>query len=410
MPQHINSGKVHRLEEIKGGRQTGRPERVTNRLKRLLAFLLTVVLVLGAVVLVVNYDKLNFDFIKRWFSYRTLERGDSGQAESFPFDGDGTSTFASLDGDLLVCSTTGVRLYSASGQVYVDHTVTMEHPVAEAAGHTALAYGAGGRTLLVCRNREEAFSLELAEGEELLSADVNENDWMVVLTRVSGTKGIITVYNDQFGEVMQIKLSERFVMDVALSPDNQTVALLTMGLTNGTFGSQVELYPTTGTSTEEAVPQVSTPVGSEVILKMSWDGYGVWALGENSVYHLDDTGALTGSYSYAGRYLKGFSLDGDGTAVLLLGKYRAGSTAELVVVDRKGEEQAVLALEEQVLSISAAGRYVGVLTADRLDIYDQELNVYHTLDGTQSARKVLQRTDGSAMLINNDTARIYLPQ
>ena len=233
---------------------------------------------------------------------------------------------------------------------------------------------------------------------------------MVVLTRVSGTKGIITVYNDQFGEVMQIKLSERFVMDVALSPDNQTVALLTMGLTNGTFGSQVELYPTTGTSTEEAVPQVSTPVGSEVILKMSWDGYGVWALGENSVYHLDDTGALTGSYSYAGRYLKGFSLDGDGTAVLLLGKYRAGSTAELVVVDRKGEEQAVLALEEQVLSISAAGRYIGVLTADRLDIYDQELNVYHTLDGTQSARKVLQRTDGSAMLINNDTARIYLPQ
>ena len=81
-----------------------------------------------------------------------------------------------------------------------------------------------------------------------------------------------------------------------------------------------------------------------------------------------------------------------------------------MVVDRKGEEQAVLALEEQVLSISAAGRYVGVLTADRLDIYDQELNVYHTLDGTQSARKVLQRTDGSAMLINNDTARIYLPQ
>ena len=209
---------------------------------------------------------------------------------------------------------------------------------------------------------------------------------------------------------MQIKLSERFVMDVALSPDNQTVALLTMGLTNGTFGSQVELYPTTGTSTEEAVPQVSTPVGSEVILKMSWDSYGVWALGENSVYHLDDTGALTGSYSYAGRYLKGFSLDGDGTAVLLLGKYRAGSTAELVVVDRKGEEQAVLTMEEQVLSISAAGRYVGVLTADRLDIYDQELNVYHTLDGTQSARKVLQRTDGSAMLINNDTARIYLPQ
>lgn len=410
MSQHINSNQTHRLVEIHGGHRASRLERLRSRLVRLLAFLLTAVLVLGAVVLVVNYDKLNFDFIKRWFSYRTLERGDGGQAESFQLDGSGTNTIVDLDGDLLVCSTTGVRLYSASGQIHVDHTVTMEHPAAEAAGSTALAYDAGGRTLIACRDREEVFSLELSQGESILSADVNEKDWMVVLTRVSGTKGIITVYNDQFAQVMQIKLSERFVMDAALSPDNQSVALLTMGLSGGTFASMVELYPTSGDSTEDVEPQVSTQVGSEIILDMCWDEYGIWALGENSVFHLDDAGALTGSYSYAGRYLKGFSLEGEGTAVLLLGKYRAGSTADLVVVSPEGEETAILSLEEQVLSISAAGRYVGVLTADRLDIYNPDLTIYHTLDGTQSARKVLQRSDGSAMLLNNDTARIYLPQ
>ena len=151
-------------------------------------------------------------------------------------------------------------------------------------------------------------------------------------------------------------------------------------------------------------------MGSQVILDMTWDDSGIWALGEDEIYHLDDSAALTGSYSYSDRYLKGFSLAGDGTAVLLLGKYRAGSTADLVVVDAQGEARATLALDEQVLSISAAGRYISLLTADQLDIYDQDLSVYHSLEGTQSARKALQRSDGSVLLIGNDTARVYLPQ
>ena len=406
MPRHIISKKAHRLNEDK---TVPGKEKRPNIVLRLLAFLLTVVMVLGAIFLIVNYDKLNFDFIKRWFTYRDLERGDSGQAESFPFDGGGTSTFASLDGDLLVCSTTGVRLYSASGQAYVDRTVTMENPVAVAAGSTALAYDAGGQTLLACRNREEAFTLELGEDEKVLSADVNEKGWMVTVTQESGYKGVVTVYDDQFQPQMQVSLSSRFIMDAALSPDSGTVAVLTMGLTDGTFTRQVELYPTAGDGSDPS-PQATGTVGSQVILDMTWDDNGIWTLGEDEVYHLDDTAALTGSYAYSDRYLKGFSLAGDGTAVLLLGKYRAGSTADLVVVDAQGEARATLALDEQVLSISAAGRYISLLTADQLDIYDQDLSVYHSLEGTQSARKVLQRTDGSVLLIGSDTARVYLPQ
>ena len=53
---------------------------------------------------------------------------------------------------------------------------------------------------------------------------------------------------------------------------------------------------------------------------------------------------------------------------------------------------------------------MGLLTADRLDIYDQDLENYSTLDGTQGAQKVLQQSDGSAMLIANAADWLYLPQ
>ena len=94
------------MEEINGSRPNAapKPKKRPNRFVRFLAFLVTLALMVGAVALVANYDKLNFDFIKRWFSYRTLARNDSGQAESFHFVGDSSNAFAVVDGDLLVCS------------------------------------------------------------------------------------------------------------------------------------------------------------------------------------------------------------------------------------------------------------------------------------------------------------------
>ena len=83
--------------------------------RRVLTFLLTAVLVLGSVFLVANWQKLNFDFIRRYFTYRDLKRSENGQVESFSYDGGLNSSFLRVGGDLLVCSAGGVRLYSEGG-------------------------------------------------------------------------------------------------------------------------------------------------------------------------------------------------------------------------------------------------------------------------------------------------------
>ena len=107
-------------------------------------------------------------------------------------------------------------------------------------------------------------------------------------------------------------------------------------------------------------------------------------------------------------YLKRYCLQGDGFAVALLGRYRAGSQAQLWVVDGQGQTR-TLDINQQVLAISAAGRYIAVLTGDRLDIYTDTLELYASLDGTQGARNVLLMEDGSAILISSETASFYIP-
>ena len=397
------------MDEMNRGRTAPPPKKRPNLFVRFLTFLVTLALVVGAVVLVVNYDKLNFDSIKRWFAYRNLSRNESGQSESFSFEGKISGTFAVLDGDLLVCSETNIRLYSGNAQLYVNQTVSLEHPAVRVAGNTALVYDIGGKDLFLYRDRTEAFSLSLEEGQQFIAADINDQGWLVTVTQESGYKGIVTVYDSSFSPQIRLKLSSRFVTDVALAPDSKSVALLTVGLDGDSFQSRVDLYRLDRTE-EEIEPDWTCSVGGDTILALRWNSSGIWALGESSLSIVGSDGTLTGSCDYGGLYLKNFSLDGDVTAALLLGKYRAGTSAELWTVSADGTVRASLPTEEQVLSLSAAGRYISLLTADRLDIYNQDLETYSTLDGTQSAQTVLQRSDGSAMLIDNTSAWIYVPQ
>lgn len=384
-------------------------EKRPSLLRRLVAFVVTLALVLGAVALVVNRDKLNMDSIKRYFTYRSLERSETGQAQSFTY-AEGSSAFAAMGDGLLVGSSIYARVYSSSGTLILDQAVSMANPVAVSAGDRALVYDAGGRSLYVFSDAPEPFSLILEEGDSLLSASLNDAGYLAVVSQERGHRGTVTIYDDTYQPVIQINRSSSFVSDAAVSPDCQWAVLVTLGLSEaGTFESQLSFYRL-DRSEEEVEPDFTCPVGSSVGLGLRWTDRGVWLVGENTLTVAEGDGALQGSYDYTGRYLKAFSLEADGCAVLLLGKYRAGSVADLVVVDPLGEVSASLPMTEQVLSLSAAGKYISVLTAGKLTIYTRDLEVYRTLESTQSAQRAIQRSDGSVMLMGSSSAHLYVPE
>ena len=142
---------------------------------------------------------------------------------------------------------------------------------------------------------------------------------------------------------------------------------------------------------------------------MAWPSGPLRVLGETALCYVTADGTLAGSYPYSYRYLKGFSLDGDSFSTLLLGKYRAGTEAELITVGLDGQAVASLPLDQQILSLSSAGRYLSILTADGLSIYTGDLKPYHSSADLLGERKLLQRPDGTVTLLGDETARLYLP-
>lgn len=367
-----------------------------------LAVILAVALVL--VLLVAFRDRLNIDSIRRWFNYRSLVISDNGRAEAFPYDGDLNCTFAVLDDDLLVCSGNAISLYSGSGTRYINEQVSMENPVVNTNGTLAVVYDAGGSSLYVLGQRSLVWSATGLEG--ILSARLNAHGQLTVVTQASGYRGMVTVYDAAYDPLMSVSLTSAFVMDAALSDDGRTLATLTAGQNNGAFATGLELYAMNYSSGSYQA-DVARSLGSGVALDLRHTQSAVWALSDRGLTVTDHAGQ-TVWVDWSDKYLRRYTLSGDGFAVALLGKYRAGSQAELWVVDAQGGRQ-MLELNEQVMSVAAAGRYFAVLTGNRLDIYTDELALYSSLKGTQGARTVLLMPDGSAILVSADSAGFYVP-
>lgn len=382
---------------------TPEPKKKPNLLVRLLAFLVTAALMVGAVTLVVYRDELNIDALRRYLTYRSLEKNESGQAEEFHYTGDDSNSFASLDNGLLVCSKTSIQLFSESGTAYVEKSVSMANPVISVGGNRAAVYDVGGEKLFVFGNKEEIFSLT---DTKVLSARMNEAGCLTTITEGSGYKGVATAYDAGFQKVIDVQISSSFIMDAITSPSGRWLAVVALGQNGAAFESTLRLYDTR----EESGEPVSTcSLGSDVVLDLKWDDSGIWVQDEHGVTLVSESGERLGAWDNNNLYLKDFSLGGTGFAALFMGRYRSGNLGELILVDSTGSRIAGLNIQDEVLSISAAGRYVAVLYPGVLTIYDPELNVYDSTKLEDDIRRVILREDGTAMLIGTESARLYVP-
>ena len=379
-------------------------DRKTNILFRLLALLVTVVLVIGAAALVVFRDRLNVDALRRWISYRSITTDVDGQAEPFPHAGGDKLSLAYLNSGIVLSSATGARYYSFTGDQYAEEVLNMTNPTMTSCGSAAVVFDAGSSSLFLFRNGEEATEFADVGTGSILSARVNESGWLTVTAQQTGYKGAVTVFNAAGDAVIQISLSSTFVVDAALSPDCRSIAVITIDQKGGVFGSHLTFYSVSSTE-----PGVAVDLGNTTVLDLDYESGQIWVLGEDQLMSITPDGETFNRWSFGRDYLKGCDLSPDGFALVLLGGYRLGSADRAVTIGATGEELGSLSLREQILSYAGAGNYCSLLSGSALTIYDRALTPYAGTQDTNGARYTALAKDGSALLADDQRAWLYIP-
>ena len=394
------------MEQMKfemGDPQQEAPKRIKKKTapRRTLRVLLAVVaLVLAAVAAFVLLDRTAFDGLRRSIAYMQAEKDESGCAKLYQYNGDGTSVYADLDGCLLVASGKEITLLDAKGNA-VYHTALQAGQVAVTAEDGfAVVYEIGGKSLHLLDSK--GLVKEMTIEGEIFSVEMGAGGKFAVTLKKTGYKTAVSVYNGKGEPLYEFSSAQKYLMTAAVSENGKYMAAAAMGQDSGTFVSSLQIYKLTSDT-----QQADASVDGGVYELGAVDGR-FCAVTDKALCFVKNDGAGT-EYSYQGATLSRCSLGGGKFAAVLLENYSSGGLTHLATVNTAGEEIASLAVESEVLDLSAAGRYLTVLYSNRLVIYDQKLQPCTVLEDVSSARRVLMRADGSAVLVGTNAASLYLP-
>ena len=384
-----------------------RGERVAPRkfsgFQRFLMFSTALLMVLAVVLFAAYRDGTGFDALRRYLNYGK-SAVEAGSDALYDYDAVSSNRFAVLDQRLVVLSDTRLRLLDPDGSEVWSTAVSMKAPAISFGGGRVAAYDVGGTELYVLDREGERLHLTADEQEPLVAATLNDNGYLAVTAGKKGYKSNVRVYDPEMELVFEFNSSRRFVTDAYVTDDNSCVAAVTLGQESGVFLSNVVIY-----NLKQTESAADYNVTDGLVLAIGQQEEFLSTVTDTGVVFTRQDGKNQTSYGYDDVYLREFDLGGDDFVALLLNRYRSGSVGRLVSVAPDGKELGSLDVSEEVLSVSAAGRYLAVLYADRLVIYNRELQVYASLKGTDFAREVLVRSDGSALLLASEYARLFLP-
>ena len=305
--------------------------------------------------------------------------------------------FAAAGSGFAAVSDISCRLYGRNGEILC--TASRSYPQLQIAGAEGCAavWSEGGSDLTILRPSGHA-DLNFSGG--VTAADVNDQGTVVVLAGEIGYKGSVTVVDGENSPVYRVYIGSGYPLDADISPDSRRVAILSLTAS----GSSVSVYET---DSEELRAEYTEEGRSCFDLEYLSEGRLMLVSSDRAAFVKDD-GKLLGELSFDGEYLKGYA-SGDGYAVLLLGRYKAGSTGRILIADTAGNLLRSLDTSDETEGVSASGKYLAVRYTDETVLYDSELNVLGSLQDTAGIQAAVMRSDGSSVIISGGKAAIFEP-
>lgn len=350
--------------------------------------------ILGIAFLITNRSEISVRTL--WRNVKNLTRERTSTTE-FWYNNAGGCVFAPVGGGFLLAGGDGIRYLDSTGQELQLSAESLSAPAADWAGDTALVYDLGGRYLCVADRRGVVWSGE-TEGS-IFSASVNEDGWVAVCTEEQGYKGAVTVYNAGGRAVYRWHSGSGYLMGAAVSDNCRTLAVLSLG----TDGSRVSFFRL---NSEEELSRYVLP--DEVLLEVSFlTGDTVAAVSPHAVISVNSDGTETARTELPAPHLTHYTFDGEGFTALAYTDYAVGVQGGILTVDDRGQILGRLDADREVLSLSAAGRYVMIRYADGVTVCTPSLKTVYETEGMADAIAILAHTDGSFIAAGEYSAEIY---
>ena len=362
----------------------------SRKANRILTAVLTALLIVLALIVFAFRDALTEEGLRKSLK----KNGAASDREAFTYETGAEQVFAAAGDGLAVASSSSVQLLDAKGQTVFKQVVSFETPAVFACGDRALFCDLGGTGCIVAGTDGESKSLGVPAGDSdrrLLSASMNESGWIALVTAEPGYKALVSVYNADCEKQYEWWSGSAYVLRAAVSPDNRHMAVLCADKS----GTLLRLF---ALNSEELQAELGFP--NELFYDVSYlDSGALCVIGDPGVAYVSAEGKLKAQYRTEGSFLLDYALTSD-FVTLFVSDYRSGGGGTLLTLDGKGGVLGTAALERDVISLSARGKQLLVMTGDSLVLYDQALVRQYANDTLMTAKRAILRSDGDILLLS----------
>jgi len=389
------SGTEQQNIGTKPAKDTGKkaPRKQNSLLRQLPAGILTLLLVMLALLVFVYRDALSGDNLRQLFA---RENSVTPARDAFTYETGAEQVFAPAGDGLAVACGSSVQLLNAKGQTVYKQVVSFDLPAVFACEQQALFCDLGGTDCIVADM--EGNSTSLGSSREILSASMNSSGWFSLVTAEPGYKGLVSVYSAECEKRFEWWSGAGYVLRAIVSPDNRSLAVLSAEKD----GTTLRLFSLN-----------SDAVQAELLLEdqLFYDLYylndsTLCIIGDSGLYYVGTDGAIKQEYLFNGNYLLDYEFHQNFVAVFL-SSYHSGAGGTLLTLDQKGTVLGTLALSRDVISLSASGKQLLVMTGGSLVLYDHALVRQYANETLMTALRAILRPSGDILLLSAYSAERF---
>ena len=386
-------------------------ERRERRKKGLLVLAGALLIAVIVLLFVLFPETFDFDAIRRYFYYMGKRERDS--FGMIGFDAAGSNDFAPLGDGMALGTEGGLYYYDLSGNQVSMVQSTVASPRLIANEKLALCYAMGSGYIAIINENGERQMDQTLSGI-FLDADLSSDGYICYNLTEDGYKTVATVLNVNHEPIYRYRSSTQYLNACAVSEGGGYLAVAGLTEEDSSFNSTLTILKTdeeiiAGTDQSQSAKR-RLDLGNQVVYEMAFLSRNrLCVIAQDALLILDTDCSVIAEMPYDDTYLRGFGISEDGYVVLLLGQSMTGDRYTIRSVDKNGDILGEIEFNRSVRSMDVRGRYIGILTDGELLLYREHLQEYRTSDRTGTAMRVLMRSDGTALLVSNGAAQLYIP-
>lgn len=274
-------------------------------------------------------------------------------------------------------------------------------PVIKTNGKYTLTYSFDVANAVIAKDGE---ALELITETPVIGGSVNENGYCAVVTREKGYKAQIIVYSPKGEVVYKWHSADNYIIDVAVSPDNQCLAVATADFSTDVASGGLMMF-----NFSQSKPYAGQILENNLVLEVRFTGKNsLVAVGDIGVVLFDALGEKQGEFPYGGKKLTNYAMGTNDNIVLALNESDSVlNDTEIKILNKNLKEKGNCTVSGAVSCIDSSDGRILVVADRKLALLSERGNEIKKLEVNKDIKKAILFGNGDdALIVSGNVAEV----